>query len=223
MNSSTATSRSTRTSRRGHHRPPPLRIGLTGGAASGKSTVAALFAQLGVPIIDTDVIAREVVEPGMPVLAAIAERFGVGILTAQGRLDRRALRQQVFADAQALRDLESLTHPAIQAETERRSAAAGGDYQLIAVPLLAEKGLKSRYDRVLVVDCDPARQLHRLMIRDGVSSGDAQALLAAQAGRPQRLAVADDVIPNNGEIRDLTAHVEALHDRYRTLAIARST
>lgn len=222
MNSSTATSRSTAPSRR-RRGPPPLRVGLTGGIASGKSTVAALFAQLGVPVIDTDRIARDVVAPGTPVLAALVERFGAGILAADGHLDRRALRTRVFADPAARRDLEALTHPAIQAETERRSAAAGGDYQLIAVPLLAEKGLKSRYDRVLVVDCDPARQLERLIVRDGSTQGEARAILAAQAGRAERLAMADDVIRNEGDIRDLATQVEALHGRFRALAAARRT
>ena len=220
MNSSTATSPSTRTSRR-RRGPPALRVGLTGGIASGKSTVAALFAQLGVPVIDTDRIARDVVEPGTPVLAALVARFGAGILTAEGRLDRPALRTRVFSDAQARQDLEALTHPAIQAETERRSAAAGGEYQLIAVPLLAEKGLKSRYDRVLVVDCDPALQLQRLVVRDHSTEAQGRSILAAQAGRAERLALADDVVRNDGDIRALARQVEALHARYRALATAR--
>jgi dephospho-CoA kinase len=222
MNSSTVTSPSTRTSRR-RRGPPPLRVGLTGGIASGKSTVAALFAQLGVPVIDTDRIARDVVEPGSPVLADIEARFGPGILAPDGRLDRRALRTIVFADAQARQDLEALTHPAIETETQRRSAAAGGEYQLIAVPLLAEKGLKSRYDRVLVVDCDPAAQLQRLVVRDGSTEAGARAILAAQADRADRLAMADDVIGNDGDIHALTGQVEALHARYRALAASRRT
>jgi len=220
MNSSTATSPSTRTSRR-HGGPPPLRVGLTGGIGSGKSTVAALFAQLGVPVIDTDRIARDVVEPGTPVLAALVARFGAGILNAEGRLDRPALRTRVFADAPSRQDLEALTHPAIQAETERRSALAGGPYQLIAVPLLVEKGLKSRYDRVLVIDCDPALQLQRLVVRDATTEAEGRAILAAQARPAERLAVADDVIRNDGDIRALTGQVEALHAWYRALAQAR--
>jgi dephospho-CoA kinase len=216
MTSSTATSPSTRTRhRRGR---PPLRIGLTGGIASGKSTVAALFAQLGVPVIDTDRIARDIVEPGTPTLQAIVARFGPGVLAADGRLDRRTLRQRVFSDPQARRDLEALTHPAIQAETERRSAAAGGEYQLIAVPLLAEKGLKARYDRVLVVDCDPALQRQRLLVRDGGTLADAQAILDAQASRTERLAIANEVIRNEADLGDLARQVEALHERYRALA-----
>ena len=220
MNSSTATSPSTRTSRR-RGGPPPLRVGLTGGISSGKSTVASLFSQLGVPVIDTDRIARDVVEPGTPVLTALVARFGAGILQADGRLDRRALRSRVFADPQARLDLEALTHPAIQEETERRSAIAGGPYQLIAVPLLVEKGLKSRYDRVLVVDCDPALQLQRLVVRDGSTEAEGRAILAAQAQPAERLAAADDVIRNDGDIRALAGQVEALHARYRALAVAR--
>jgi len=211
MNSSTAISRSTRRAK--GRLPPPLRIGLTGGIASGKSTVAGLFAALGVPVIDTDQVARDIVQPGSPVLAAIVDRFGPGVL-ASGQLNRAALRSRVFADPQARADLEGLTHPAIQAETAARSTRAGGHYQLIAVPLLAEKGLKSRYDRVLVIDCDPELQRRRLVVRDGSTLAEAQAILDAQASRAQRLALADEVIVNTGDIRDLATQVEAVHAKY---------
>lgn len=221
MNSSTATSPSTRRTKAGAR--PPLRIGLTGGIASGKSTVAGLFAALGVPLIDTDQVARDVVAPGTALLAQLAERFGMQVLQADGSLDRRQLRERVFADPAARADLEALTHPAIAAATAARSAAAGGDYQLIAVPLLAEKGLANRYDRVLVVDCDPAVQRLRLTLRDGVAPALADAMLAAQATRAQRLAVADDVIVNAGGVAELARQVEALHARYRDLAAARPT
>jgi dephospho-CoA kinase len=192
----------------------PLRIGLTGGIASGKSTVAGLFGALGIPVIDTDQIAREVVAPGSPVLAAIVARFGAQVLRPDGSLDRRALRERIFTDPGARRDLEALTHPAIEAATAARSAAAGGPYQLIAVPLLAEKGLKSRYDRVLVVDCEPALQRARLMVRDGSTPAQAEAILTAQASREQRLAIADDVITNAADITALARQVEQLHARY---------
>jgi dephospho-CoA kinase len=200
---------------------PGLRIGLTGGIASGKSTVAALFSQLGVPIIDTDQVARDIAGPGSPVLQSIASRFGTKVIDAEGGLNRRALRSLVFADPQARADLEALTHPAIQAETQRRSAVAGGLYQLIAVPLLTEKGLKDRYDRVLVVDCDPVLQRARLRLRDGSDEGEARAILAAQANRDTRLAVADDVIRNDGSLVDLARQVAELHGRYQRLASAR--
>ncbi|MEY4760845.1 MAG: hypothetical protein RLZZ200_701 [Pseudomonadota bacterium] len=195
-----------------------MRIGLTGGIASGKSTVAALFEQLGVPVIDTDQIARDIVSPGSPALTEIARRFGPSILDAQGRLDRRTLRRIVFADAAARTDLEAITHPAIHAETERRCRVAGGAYQLVAVPLLAEKGLKRRYDRVLVVDCDPSVQRLRLQLRDGSSPEEVDAILAAQAGRHARLALADDVIRNDADLRHLASEVATLHERYSRLA-----
>lgn len=192
-----------------------FRVGLTGGIASGKTTVSRLFQALGVPVIDSDEIARDVVAPGTPALAAIRARFGADVLQADGTLDRRALRQIVFGDPPARRDLEAITHPAIRAEMERRSRAAGGDYQLLAIPLLVEGGGgRDRVDRVLVVDCDEQTQLRRVMLRDGVDEAGARAVLAAQASRAQRLAAADDVIANDGDIARLRDQVEVLHRRY---------
>ena len=216
MNSSTDISRSTRRTER--RRQPAYTVGLTGGIASGKSTVAGLFSLLGVAVIDTDQIARDVVQPGSSVLAAIVARFGPQVLQADGSLDRRQLRTLVFADDRARADLEALTHPAIADETELRSKAATGPYLLIAVPLLAEKQLAHRYDRVLVVDCDPALQGQRLMLRDRISPQQAQAMLAAQASCEQRLAIADDILINNGSLTELVPQVEALHRRYQQLA-----
>ena len=216
MNSSTDISRSTRRTER--RRQPAFKVGLTGGIASGKSTVAGLFSVLGVPLIDTDQIAREVVQPGSSVLAAIVTRFGPQVLQADGSLDRRQLRTLVFADDRARADLEALTHPAIAHETQLRSNAATGPYLLIAVPLLAEKQLAHRYDRVLVVDCDRSLQWQRLTLRDRISPQQAEAMLAAQAGREQRLAIADDVIVNNGSLTELIPQVETLHRRYQQLA-----
>ena len=216
MNSSTNISHSTRRNER--RRQPAYKVGLTGGIASGKSTVAGLFSVLGVPLIDTDQIAREVVQPGSSVLAAIVARFGPQVLQADGSLDRRQLRTLVFADDRARADLEALTHPAIAHETQLRSNAATGPYLLIAVPLLAEKQLAHRYDRVLVVDCDRSLQWQRLTLRDRISPQQAEAMLAAQAGREQRLAIADDVIVNNGSLTELIPQVETLHRRYQQLA-----
>jgi len=216
MNSSTDISRSTR--RTEQRRQPAFKVGLTGGIASGKSTVAGLFGVLGVPCIDTDQIARDVVQPGSDVLAAIVARFGPQVLQADGSLDRRQLRTRVFADDRARADLEALTHPAIAAETELRSKTARGPYLLIAVPLLAEKQLSHRYDRVLVIDCDPSLQWQRLTLRDRISPQQAQAMLAAQASREQRLAIADDILVNNGSLTELVPQVEALHRRYLQLA-----
>lgn len=195
-----------------------LRIGLTGGIASGKSTVADLFAALEVPVIDTDKIAREVVEPGQPPLEKLVERFGTGILTPDGHLDRPKLRDIVFSDPKARADLEALTHPAIGSAVEAMAAAAGGPYQILVIPLLVEKGLGKRLDRVLVVDCPETLQLQRLQARDGSSPAQAQAILDAQASRTARLKAADDVIRNESDVAALRQQVEALHRRYLELA-----
>jgi len=199
----------------------PLSIGLTGGIASGKSAVARLFAERGVPVLDTDQIARDVVEPGQPALAEVAAAFGPGVLAADGRLDRRALRQLVFADPAARRRLEGILHPAIRAELARRSAAAGGPYQVWVIPLLVEGGGIDRVDRVLVVDCPVETQLARLQARDHESEDSARGILAVQASREQRLAAADDVISNDGPLEALTRQVAELDARYREIASAR--
>jgi dephospho-CoA kinase len=190
------------------------RIALTGGIASGKSTVARLFEALGARLVDTDQIARELVLPGTPALDAIRQRFGDGILAADGTLDRAALREHVFRDSTARADLEAILHPRIREETDARCARLGGPYQLVAVPLLAETGTQGRYDRVLVVDCEPAQQLLRLMQRDGIDAAAAQRILDAQATRAQRLAIADDVIVNDGPVAHLASQVEKLHRAY---------
>lgn len=200
----------------------PLRVALTGGIASGKSTVADLFAALGVPVIDTDQIARDVVEPGTPGAAAIAQQFGPQVFDAAGRLDRRALRNVVFADPQARRALEAITHPAIRAELERRSREAGGAYQILVIPLLVENGRRISTDRVVVVDCPESLQLQRVMSRDGSTPEQAQAILDAQASRTERLAVADAVIVNDGDRRHLEAAVARLHDQLQAQAAARA-
>jgi len=196
----------------------PLRVALTGGIASGKTTVADLFAARGVPVIDTDVIARDVVEPGTPALAAVVEAFGIEVLGADGRLDRRRMRERIFSDAGARRRLEGILHPAIRAEMARRSLAAGGPYQVLVIPLLAEGGRRDHVDRVLLVDVPEELQVERLMLRDGVSREQATASLGAQAGRAARLAIADDVIVNTGRADDLDHEVTALDVKYRKLA-----
>ena len=197
---------------------PPLRVALTGGIASGKTTVADLFAARGVPVIDTDAIARDVVEPGTPALAAVVEAFGIEVLGADGRLDRRRMRERIFSDAGARRRLEGILHPAIRAEMARRSLAAGGPYQVLVIPLLAEGGRRDHVDRVLLVDVPEELQVERLMLRDGVSREQATASLGAQAGRAARLAIADDVIVNTGRADDLDHEVTALDVKYRKLA-----
>jgi len=197
---------------------PPFRIALTGGIASGKTTVADLFAALGVPVIDTDVIAREVVEPGQPALAQVVEEFGSDVLAPDGRLDRRLLRERIFTDPDARRRLESILHPAIRAEMERQSNVAGGPYQVLVIPLLTEGGRRDHVDRVLLVDVPEELQIQRLMWRDGVSHEQAQASLNAQATRAERLAMADDTVRNTGRPDDLRDRVAELHAQYLGLA-----
>jgi dephospho-CoA kinase len=198
------------------------RVALTGGIASGKSTVADLFAELGVPVIDTDLIAREVVEPGRLALAAVVEAFGHEVLAADGSLDRRRLRERVFADPADRRRLEAILHPAIRAEMERQSQAAAGAYQLLVIPLLAEGGRRDHVDRVLLVDAPESTQIERLIRRDGGTREQAEAALRAQASRAQRRAIADDVLENTGEPATLRPQVAALHARYLELARPRS-
>jgi len=198
--------------------PRVFRVGLTGGIASGKSTAAKFFGALGVPILDSDRIAREVVEPGQPPLERLVERFGRGILTPDGHLDRPALRDIVFRDPKARADLENLTHPAIGAALEARSASAGGPYQILVIPLLVEKNLGAHVDRVLVVDCDEELQIRRLLARDGSNRTQAQAILDAQVSRPARLKAANDVITNDADMSAVQAQVAALHSRYLELA-----
>ena len=195
-----------------------LRIGLTGGIASGKTVVARLFAALGVPVIDADELAREVVAPGSPVLARIAARFGPEFVGPDGTLERRAMRTLVFSDPQARADLEALTHPAIFAVLEERAAKAAGPYQILVLPLLVEKQDERRVDRVLVVDCAEALQIRRLQARDGATLEEARAILAAQASRAARLQAADDVITNASDLQSLRLQVEQLHGRYLELA-----
>lgn len=198
------------------------RVALTGGIASGKTTVANLFAALGVAIVDTDLLAREVVEKGTPLLAEIAAHFGNDILAPDGTLNRRALRERVFADSAERRWLEERTHPAIRVLTDRRCDAAPGPYSIVAIPLLVETRGESRFDRVLVVDCEPELQLARLMARDGITRAAASKMLAAQVSRDQRLAVADDVIRNDGDIAALRDQVAALHRQYVAAAGAKA-
>ena len=194
------------------------RVGLTGGIASGKSTAAKFFGALGVPILDSDQIARDVVEPGQPPLGQLVERFGPSILTPDGHLDRPALREIVFSDPRARADLEALTHPAIGAAMEARSAAAGGPYQILIIPLLVEKNLSAHVDRVLVVDCEEELQLKRLRAREGSTLEQARAILNAQVPRAARLKAADDVIHNDTDMNAVREQVAALHARYLDLA-----
>jgi dephospho-CoA kinase len=195
-----------------------LRIGLTGGIASGKTTVARLFADKGATVIDTDRIAREVVAPGMPALTALVNALGGGILDGDGRLDRAGLRRRLFADAETRRTVESILHPAILAELGREAARARGPYQVLVVPLLVDGRHAGLVDRVLVVDCAEETQIRRLMERDGETRESALRMVASQVSREQRLAAADDVIENDGPAADLEPRVALLDRKYRELA-----
>lgn len=202
-------------------RASPYIVAVTGGIASGKSAVTARFEQLGVPVIDADLIARELVEPGEAALGEIVQRFGTGVLDAEGRLDRRQLRQRIFSDAGARRDLEAILHPRIRERMRERALAAVTPYVVLAIPLLTASSRYPFIDRVLVVDVPEAVQIERLTRRDGVDEASARAALAAQIGRTERLALADDVVDNSGSLASLAAAVDALHARYLDLAAAR--
>ncbi len=195
------------------------RVGLTGGIASGKSTVADLFAERGVPVIDTDIIARDVVARGQPALDDIRVRFGENMIDAAGNLDRAAMRKAIFADESARLDLEAILHPRIGEEVRRLADEAGGAYQLIVVPLLVGSPLRHFVDRILVVDCDEDTQVERLLARDAETEAQARRILAAQASREERLEIADDVIDNSGSFEQLEEQVSHLHRRYRRLAV----
>lgn len=194
-------------------------IGLTGGIGSGKSLVADLFAAHGATIIDTDLIAHALTGPGGAAMPAIREAFGEAFLTAEGALNRAAMRERVFSDPAAKRRLESILHPLIGAQTEQAAQAAQGLYLVFVVPLLVESGRwKERVDRVLVVDCPEALQIERVMQRNQMSAAQVEAIMAAQATRGERLAAADDVIVNDGERAAVEAAVGRLHGQYSLLA-----
>jgi dephospho-CoA kinase len=198
----------------GDQRRRPMVVVLTGGIASGKTAVSDRLAEHGVPIIDTDVIARQIVEPGQEGLTAVVEAFGPDMLDASGRLDRAALRERVFDDAEARTQLERLLHPRIIRAAEARIAEhAGADYVVVVVPLFVETGSFADADRVVVVDVPESHQIERLMARDGVDRARAESMLAAQADRRERLAVADEVVDNSGTLEALGSQVAALHSR----------
>jgi dephospho-CoA kinase len=191
---------------------------LTGGIAAGKTAVSDRFAGLGVPIIDTDLIARAVVEPGQPALHEITEAFGPQYLDDAGRLDRRRMRQAIFADTGLRARLEAILHPQIAREALRQIAKVNYAYCLLVIPLYTESSRWPWIDRVLVVDAPESIQIERVMRRDRIGKKQAEAILAAQADRQIRLAIADDVIGNSGKPGDLDNQVETLHRKYLHLA-----
>lgn len=198
-----------------------LVIGLTGGVGSGKTAVSDRFAQRGVPVVDTDLLARELVEPGQPALLDIVAEFGPDCLDEKGRLRRNLLRERVFADPDGRRRLEAILHPRIRALMRARIAELVAPYCLVVIPLLVETGMIDVADRVLVVDASEAEQIRRVMARDGASEKQARRILAAQASRDQRLALADDILENVGDLDALSRQVAALHEHYLALASAK--
>lgn len=194
------------------------RVGLTGGIASGKTAVADIFASLGAGVVDTDQVARDVVAPGQPGLEAVRREFGESVIRASGELDRRALREVVFADPVARRQLESLLHPLIRARTLEALEQMRTPYAVAVVPLLVETGFGDWVDRVAVVDCPREIQLERLMNRDGIDLDRAESMLSAQAGRQTRLAAADDVIDNGGSPESTHCQAQRLHALYQHLS-----
>jgi dephospho-CoA kinase len=194
-------------------------VGLTGGIGSGKSAAATLFEELGAAVVDTDAIAHELTAPGGTAIAPIRAAFGDEVVAPNGALDRAAMRRKVFTDAQAKGRLEAILHPMIRAEADRRSAAVRAPYVVLVVPLLVESGgYRSRVQRVTVVDCPEEVQVARVMSRSGLFAEEARAIMAAQVSREARLAVADDVIDNGGELAALRPQIEALHRRYLEMA-----
>lgn len=199
-------------------------IGLTGGVAAGKSALEAAFVALGVAVADADRIAREIVEPGQPALAEVAARFGDGVLDGNGRLDRAALRRRIFANADDKAALEAILHPRIRSELHARCRTAAGPYAIAAIPLLAEGGGRTHYpwlDRILLVDAPTEVQRARLIQRDGIDAALAERMIAAQASRAQRLAIADDIVVNEGHPERLQAAAAQLDAQYRALAATR--
>lgn len=191
-----------------------LKIGLTGGIGSGKSAASDQFARLGAAVIDTDLLSRELVEPGRPALDEIVAAFGEGVLNADGRLERSALRQTVFADPAKRRQLERILHPRIRAAMLQRAQEADAPYVIFVIPLLIETGQQDLVDRVLLIDVPESLQRSRVAARDGLSETQVSQVLAAQADRATRLRNADDVIANDGDLATLHAAVDALHRRY---------
>ncbi|TXH75878.1 dephospho-CoA kinase [Thiobacillus sp.] len=192
-----------------------FKVGLTGGIGSGKSTVADLFAGHGVPVIDADVIARALTVRGGVALDAVRAAFGDQVMQADGALDRAALRRRIFSDADARHQLEAILHPRIRSVVEQQLAALSAPYVLIVIPLLVETGAYQEIlDRVLLVDCPEEQQITRVMTRSGLTRDEVEAILAVQAGRAARLAIADDVISNATSPEALRTQVAALHRRY---------
>jgi dephospho-CoA kinase len=197
-----------------------LRIGLTGGIGSGKTTVADLFGRHGVPVIDSDDIARALAQPGQPPYDEIVRAFGADILDDKGRIDRPKLRKLVFTDTARRKQLEAILHPHIRGDIERQLRGLRGPYCVIVVPLLIEAGFTDLVDRILVVDCDEQQQVARVAARSGLADADVRRIMQAQLSRTDRLKHADDTLVNSGDVAALEAATEVLHRHYLRLAAA---
>jgi len=195
-----------------------LKVGLTGGIGSGKSTVSNIFASLGVPIIDSDIIAREVVEPGETGLEQIVAHFGDQTLNPDGTLNRKHMRNLVFDNTEARKELENILHPLIRKRSNEQLAKLNTPYAILSIPLLVETGLTSAVDRVLVVDCAEQMQIERICKRDGITPEQARVILESQSSRSKRLEAADDIIDNSQPLEDLRSMVDSLHKKYLYLA-----
>jgi dephospho-CoA kinase len=193
-------------------------VALTGGIGSGKSVVADMFARLGVPIIDTDIIARDLVKPGKPALADITHTFGREVITKNGELDRVKLARLTFSSARLRKQLEDILHPRIHAEVRLKLQKLENPYAIIVIPLLVEIGQVEAYNRVLVVDCDESRQVRRVIERDHRSEDQIKAIMQAQTKRAERISWADDILENNGTLHELEQKVAHLHHAYLKLA-----
>ena len=198
---------------------PAFSVGLTGGIGSGKSLVAELFGRLGATLVDTDAIAHGLTTPHGPAMAAIAAEFGVEFVAADGSLDRARMRALVFSDPNAKRRLEAILHPMIRAAAEAAAAAARGEYVIFVVPLLVESGSwRDRVDRILVVDCPEELQVSRVKQRNGLAEEQVRAIMANQATRAQRLAVADDIVANDADMAALEPQIAVLHEKYLAIS-----
>lgn len=196
---------------------PSLVVALTGGIGSGKTTVSDMFAELGVAIIDSDILAREVVQPGHPALAEVTSAFGCDVLDEDGTINRAKLRERVFAAPDKRKTLEGILHPRIIAETNRRLEELEDSYCIVCIPLLFETGRQDQFDRTLVVDVPPEVQIERALKRDGSPRATIERILAAQVDRSRRLELADDVIDNSGDIERVRNEVDLLHHQYLEL------
>jgi dephospho-CoA kinase len=195
-----------------------IRVGLTGGIGSGKTVVANRFERLGTPVIDSDIITRELVVPGSLALKRIIESFGEDIVDAKGNLDRQKLRQTIFADHTARRNLEEILHPMVRQEIARQLSGLSSPYALVVIPLMVESGMVGMFDRVIVVDCDEEEQIKRVIKRDSCSKDEVDAIIQTQTSRNKRLAIATDIINNTVDIRSLDGQVERMHQHFLSLA-----